>query len=171
MAKEKFSLAHVEAELGSDSQELAKVIIQRIGLEPRKRGSTDNMHQALLEFYERAKVANQQKDPKKAVMTVEEMAMYAGITRQTMYEYLGRWLKLNIITKVSFINGDGSVTIGYRLHGTTLEDAFRKAKTQVVRHLDLTERYIGELQKTIKNEKISKRMQKHPETKEPVHHG
>jgi hypothetical protein len=159
MAKnERLVLSNIEAELGSNSEELAKVIIARIGLMPRKRGSTDSMHKVFIEFYERTKVANQYKDPKKAVMSVEEMAMHAKITRQTMYEYLQRWLILNIITKVSFIDDDGGVIIGYKLNGNTLEDAFRRAKTQIVRHLDITERYVIELQKTIKNEKIAKSM-------------
>lgn len=159
-------LSNEEAELGSDSGELARVVVARTGLMPRKRGSTNGMHDALLEFYERAKQATQYKDPKRAVMTVEEMAMYAKITRQTMYEYLQRWLDLNILTKVSFINEDGSVTIGYRLNGGNLEEAFRRVKTQIVRHLDLTERYINELQKTVKNEKIAKKMQQHHERRE-----
>ena len=163
----KIVLSNVEAELGSDIEALAKTIIARIGLMPRKKGSTDQMFQTFLEFYEKAKQANQFKDPKRAVMTVEEMAMHAKISRQTMYEYLQRWLAINLLTKVSFINNDGSVTVGYRLNGTTLEDAFKKVKTQVVRHLDITERYIIELQKTIKNEKIASKMQQRREQQSP----
>ena len=36
-------------------------------------------------------------------MTVEEMGNAAGITRQTMYDYLKRWIDLDIITKTTYI--------------------------------------------------------------------
>jgi hypothetical protein len=167
MAKtSKIVLQLEEAELGASAEELARIIMARIGLDPRKRGSTDAMYRTLLEFYERAKQANQHKDQKKAVMTVEEMAMHAKITRQTMYEYLQRWLLINLISKVSFIDDDGTVIIGYRLNGSTLEDAFKRVKTQVVKHLDTTERYIIELQKTIKNEKIAAKMRQNRASEE-----
>ena len=63
------------------SQELAMIVLSRIGLMPRKKGATDKMHRVLLELYERAKVSYRKKQPHIAVMTVEEMAMYAGISR------------------------------------------------------------------------------------------
>lgn len=137
------------------SSELAHVIITRMGLAPRKKDATQHLSRTLLAFYEHAKQANQTKDPRKAILTVDEMAMYAKISRQTMYEYLPRWLTLQIITKVSYISPDGGVIIGYKLNGTTLEDAFKKAKSVIAKHLDTTHLYISQLQKTIKNEKIA----------------
>ena len=108
------------------SEELAKIVMSRVGLEPRKSGSTDKMHRCLLELYERSKIANREKNLEKAVMTVEEMAFFAGITRQTMYDYLKRWIALSLIMKTSHINNN-KVIIGYKLNGTTLEQAFEKA--------------------------------------------
>ena len=136
------------------SKELAKIVMARIGLEPRKSGSTDKMFRMLMELYERAKISYREKKPEKAVMTVEEMGYYAGISRQTMYDYLRRWLALNLIIKTSYIQ-DNNVVIGYKLNGATLETAFEKAYTQIKNNLELTMRYVRELQKLIKNEKIS----------------
>ena len=136
------------------SEELAKIIMARIGLEPRKSGSTDKMYRTLLELYERSKLAHRNKQPEQAVMTVEEMGYFAGISRQTMYDYLRRWLALNLIMKTSYIK-DNTVVIGYKLSSTTLETSFAKAYTQIKNNLELTMRYVNELQKLIKNEKIS----------------
>ncbi len=121
---------------------------------PRKQGATDKMYRTLLELYERAKLGYREKKPEKAVMTVEEMGFFAGITRQTMYDYLGRWLELGLITKASYIL-NSKVIIGYKLHGSTLETAFEKAIVKVQQHLELTGKYVGELQRLVKNEKIS----------------
>ncbi len=151
---ERIILANNEAGLNPGSEELSKIVLARIGLEPRKKGSTEKMHRTLLEMYERAKEANREKMPEKSVMTVEEMAFYAGISRQTMYDYLGRWLALDLIAKMSYIK-DNKVIIGYKLNGPTLEAAFEKAQMRLRNHLELTQKYIVELQKTIKNEKIS----------------
>lgn len=142
----------IDTNVGSDN--LASAIMTRIGLLPRKKGSTEKMHNVLLEFYERAKAANRDKKPELAVMTVEDMANNAGISRQTMYEYLGRWLDLGLIVKTSFIS-EGKVVIGYRLNGPTLETAFQKVQEQVNGHLDTTLKLVQELQKSVKNEKIS----------------
>ncbi|MBT7902763.1 hypothetical protein HN587_02795 [Candidatus Woesearchaeota archaeon] len=136
------------------SEELAKIVMSRVGLEPRKSGSTDKMHRCLLELYERSKIANREKNLEKAVMTVEEMAFFAGITRQTMYDYLKRWIALSLIMKTSHINNN-KVIIGYKLNGTTLEQAFEKAHGCISNNLTLTMKYVQELQKLIKNEKIS----------------
>lgn len=113
------------------------------------------MFRTFLEFYERAKAAAQQKNPEIAVITVEEMAIYAKISRQTMYDYLKRWTNINIITKTSFIK-DGKVVIGYKLNGNTLESAYDKARVKITNNLDLTLKYIMELQRVLKNEKISR---------------
>ena len=135
------------------STELARVVLARIGLEPRKRGSTDKMHQTFLELYERSKTAHRTKRPEESVMTVEEMGWHAGITRQTMYDYLKRWLDLNLIVKTSYIINN-KVVIGYKLNGSTLEGAFEKSMAQVKNNMTLTLKYVQELQRLIKNEKI-----------------
>jgi len=111
----KIILTNKETGLNPTSEELAMTILSRIGLEPRKTGSTEKMHKVFLELYERMKLANREKKPESSVMTVEEMGVFAGITRQTMYDYLKRWLALNIILKTSYIK-DGKVIIGYKLN-------------------------------------------------------
>lgn len=136
------------------SEELAKVILYRVGLMPRKKGATEKMFHTFLELYERAKSSYRDKKPEKAVMTVEEMGLFAGITRQTMYDYLGRWLELGLIQKASYIKED-RVIIGYKLAGNTLESAFEKAMQRINGHMETTVKYVSELQKLIKNEKIS----------------
>lgn len=150
----KIVLNHDEPNLNATSDELSKVIISRLGLIPRKKGSTERMHHLLVEFYERSKTASREKNPKEAVITVEEMGSIAGITRQTMYDYLKRWLVLDLITKTSFVGNNNEVIIGYKLNGPTLEAAFDKARMRINNHMESTSTYIKELQKTIKNDKI-----------------
>ena len=150
----KIILNSVEASMNPTSEELAKVILYRVGLMPRKKGATEKMFHTFLELYERAKSSYRDKKPEKAVMTVEEMGLFAGITRQTMYDYLGRWLELGLIQKASYIKDD-KVVIGYKLAGNTLESAFEKAMQKINGHMDITVKYVAELQKLIKNEKIS----------------
>ena len=150
----KVILTDIEPPLTPSSIELSNVILDRMGLLPRKRGSTEFMFRLLIEFYERTKKSYREKKPQEAVLTVEEMGMYAKITRQTMYEYLKRWLDLNLISKMSYIE-NGKVIIGYKLNGNTLESAFEKATNTIKNNIDLTLKYVAELQKTIKNEKIS----------------
>jgi len=158
MAKRVFMLSQVEpASMAPDSAELAEVIVGRIGLMPRKKGSTKEMYKTLIELYERTKQANRDKKPELAVMTVEEMGNYAGITRQTMYDYLRRWVDLDIISKTSYIY-EGNVIIGYKLNGNTLEQAFMKAAARVKSNLETTLRYVKDLQNALKKEKISESM-------------
>lgn len=140
--------------MNPDSKELANVIISRIGLMPRKKGSTEDMYKILLDLYERTKRASQEKKLELAVMTVEDMGLLAGITRQTMYEYLDRWTTLDLIVKTSYI-WEGKVVIGYKLNGNTLEAAFERVLLKIKNHTEITQKYIKELQKTIKNEKLS----------------
>jgi hypothetical protein len=154
---EKIILTNEEPSISADSEELAKVIIDRIGLMPRKKGSTERMYRVLIELYERSKLAGKEKSPTASIMTVEEMATYAGITRQTMYDYLKRWIMLDFIMKASYIDKTDKVVIGYRLNGPNLEAAFEKARARITNNLDFTQKYILELQKTIKNEKLSKK--------------
>lgn len=143
---------------GNDSEKLAQCIVERIGLMPRKRGSNPLLHKTLVEFYERMKRASAQKDPKISVMTVDEMAIFAKISRQTMYEYLERWVQLELIQKVTYLESNGKVIIGYKLTASSLEDAFIKVKNNILANLEQTGKYIVELQKTLKNEKISSTM-------------
>ncbi len=149
-----------EAGLNPASEELAQVILARTGLMPRKKGATDKMHRTMLELYERSKQANRQKKPELAVMTVEEMGMHAGISRQTMYDYLGRWTDISLIVKTSYIT-DGKVIIGYKLNGNTIEQAFEKAVNTLRDHTELTQKYIRELQRLVKNEKIAESQKEH----------
>lgn len=140
--------------LNPDSKELANIIINRIGLMPRKKGSTENMYKVLIELYEKTKRANQNKRPEMGIMTVEEMGNFAGITRQTMYEYLSRWTEIDLIVKTSYI-WEGKVIIGYKLNGNTLETAFDRIFVKVKNSLDMTKKFVKELQKSLKNEKLS----------------
>ena len=152
----KIILKNKEPGINPDSAELASVILERIGLEPRKKGATDKMYRTFIELYERTKKASREKNPISAIMTVEEMGAYAGITRQTMYDYLKRWLELDIIIKTSYIGQDQKVVIGYKLNGNTLENSFQKAIVKIKNNLDLTLKYALELQRVLKNEKIAK---------------
>ena len=151
----KIILTNIEPGLNVNSAEMANVVIQRLGLMPRKKGSTEKMHRVLIDLYERAKIATREKDLKQAIMTVEDMGISAGITRQTMYEYLRRWLELDLIVKTSYIDEWNKVVIGYKLNGTTIEQAFERARKKVHNHLDETQKYVIEMQKLLKNEKIS----------------
>ena len=151
---EKIILTDVEPGISSGVEDLAKVVINRLGLAPRKKGSTDKMHKLLVQLYERAKNAAQNKDQRLAVMTVEEMAFYTDITRQTMYEYLRRWLEISLVVKTSYIDQEGKSIVGYRLNGNNLEDAFEKTQMKVRNNLEFTHKYVKELQRLIKNEKI-----------------
>lgn len=158
MAKRAYYLTnHEPGTINPDSKELSNIIIRRIGLSPRKKGSTEQMHRLLLELYERTKNANREKKPELAVLTVEEMGNIAGITRQTMYDYIKRWTDLDLVAKTTYIY-EGKVIIGYKLNGVTLENAFEKALVQVKNNMDLTLKYVKELQNTVKKEKISDSM-------------
>ncbi len=156
----KIILTDVEPEFNSDSNSLSKVVISRLGLLPRKKGSNDCMHKIMQELYERCKKATKEKNQKFSVMTVEDMANYAQITKQTMYEYLGRWIDIEFIIKVSFLDDLGKKVIGYKLNGNNLEEAFNKVEKMILKNLSETSKYVSELQKMIKNEKISETMKK-----------
>ena len=58
---------------------------------------------------------------------------------------------------------DGVLVVGYVLNGNTLENAFQKTKSAIMGNLDVTERYIKELQKELKNEKLRKMSKKEEE--------
>jgi len=151
-----------EPGMNPTAEELSKVIMARMGLMPRKEGATDKMHNVLIELYEKMKTAQRDKKPEASVMTVEELGLHAGITRQTMYDYLKRWLELDLISKTSYIS-DGKVIVGYKLNGNTLESSFEKAVQKINNHLETSMKYVRELQKLIKNEKIAASQQKNQE--------
>ena len=158
MAKRAYYLTnHEPSSVNPDSKELANVIISRTGLSPRKKGSTELKYRVLIELYERMKLSNKEKKPELAVLTVEEMGNVAGITRQTMYDYIKRWIDLDLITKTTYIY-EGKVIIGYKLNGVTLENAFDKAAVKVKNNMDMTLKYVKELQNALKKEKISETM-------------
>lgn len=138
----------------ADADEMARILLARFGLLPRKKDGSAQMHKLLIELYERKKQANKEKKPESAVMPVEEMGVFAGIKRQTMYDYLHRWLNLGILKKTSFVS-DGKVVIGYELNGSNLENAFRKAESTIKNHLEDSFKLLGELQAKIKKDKIS----------------
>ena len=148
----KIQLENAEA-LDAKPDEIARVLLARFGLLPRKRDGNAQMHALLLELYERKKKANREKRPELAVLPVEEMGLHARIARQTMYEYLHRWLELSILKKTSFV-ADGKVVIGYELNGNNLEGAFRKAETTLKNHLESSFKLIEQLQTEIKKEKL-----------------
>ena len=149
----KIQLEHAEALPDANVEELARTLLARFGLLPRKKDGSAAMHRLLLELYERKKVANRDRRPESAVIPVEMMGNIAGIKRQTMYEYLHRWLDLSILKKTSFVS-DGKVVIGYELNGANLEGAFRKAEASIRNHLDSSFRIVENLQNEIKKDKI-----------------
>ena len=150
----KIQLEQKETIENATTEDLAKTLLARFGLIPRKKDGNAQMHTLLMELNERKKASNRDKKPETAVMPVEEMGKHANIKRQTMYEYLHRWLDLNILKKTSFVS-DGKVIIGYELNGTNLESAFRKAENTIKNHLDDSFKIIETLQNEIKKEKIS----------------
>ncbi len=169
----KIQLEKAEPVSDANTEELAKILLARFGLVPRKKDGTAKFHQLLLELYERKKLANKEKKPEHAVMPVEEMGVFAGIKRQTMYDYLHRWLDLGLLKKTSFV-ADGKVVIGYELNGTSLDGAFRKAETVIRNHIDDSFKVLEELQNKIKKEKISQALssssgqnQDQPDSSEP----
>lgn len=150
----KIVLERTEPLPNSTTEELAKVLLARFGLTPRKKDGNAKLHTLLLELSERKKIANRDRTPESAVITVEEMGLYSGIKRQTMYEYLNRFLELSILKKTSFVT-KGKVVIGYELNGVNLESAFRKAEQNIKNHLDTSFTIIDQLQREVKKEKIS----------------
>lgn len=149
----KIELEHVEPLPESTSEELAKCILNRFGLTPRKKDGQAQFHRLLLELSECKKTSNREKRPETAVMTVENMGVFAGIKRQTMYDYLGRWLQLGILKKTSFVS-NGKVIIGYELNGPNLEASFKKAQTVLHNHAETSIQIVRDLQTTIKKEKL-----------------
>lgn len=149
-----FQLSHAEP-VSNHPKELSRVLLARFGLTPRKKDGQAEFNKLLLELYERKKASNRDKRPELAVMPVEEMALYAGIKRQTMYDHLKRWLALSILKKTSFV-ASGKVIIGYELNGNNLESAFRKAEATIKAHMDTSFRLVDSLQTEIKKEKLRK---------------
>ena len=149
----KIQLEHAEALPDANVEELSRTLLARFGLLPRNKDGSAAMHKLLLELYERKKAANRDRKPEAAVIPVDMMGNIAGIKRQTMYEYLHRWLDLSILKKTSFV-ADGKVVIGYELNGANLEGAFRKAETAVRNHLEASLKIVDTLQNEVKKDKI-----------------
>ena len=149
----KIQLDHAEALPDANVEELSRTLLARFGLLPRKKDGSALMHKLLLALYEKKKIANRERKPELAVIPVEMMGNIAGIKRQTMYEYLHRWLDLGILKKTSFVS-EGKVVIGYELNGANLEGAFRKGETTIRNHLDASFRLVDNLQNEIKKAKI-----------------
>jgi len=149
----KIELDTVEPVDTASSDELAKIILARLGLMPKKKDALAKFHHLLLELYERKKIANRDRKPELAVMTVEEMGIHAGIKRQTMYDYLNRWLALNILKKTSFVS-DGKIITGYELNGSNLEAAFHKAEYVIQNHMSTTSDIVKTFQSEVKRDKL-----------------
>ena len=168
MARRAYYLTNSEpGSMNPESKELANIIISRMGLTPRKLGSTDQMYKVLVELYERTKLSAKEKKPELSVLTVEEMGNHAGISRQTMYEYIKRWLDYELIAKTTYIY-ENKVIVGYKLNGVTLENAFDKAAVRIKNHVEQTMKYVRELQNTIKKEKISETMKQKDAAAQPA---
>ncbi len=146
-------LQQSDAPTNATHEDMAKTLLARFGLVPRKKDGQAQMHSLLLELYERKKQSNREKKPEIAVMPVEHMASAASIKRQTMYDHLKRWLDLQILKKTSFVSS-GKVILGYELNGNTLEHAFRRAETTIKNHVDDSFKLIEELQNEIKKDKL-----------------
>jgi len=162
-----FLLGNAEP-LTNETEELSKVLVARFGLTPRKKDGNAQFHKLLIQLYERKKEANREKKPEAAVMPVEEMALYAGIKRQTMYDHLKRWLDLQILKKTSFV-ANGKVVIGYELNGTNLEGAFRKAESTIKTHLEMSFKLIENLQNEIKKDKLRPKQSEEHSDQEHYH--
>lgn len=149
----KIGLDLVEPIDNASSDELAKIVLARLGLLPRKNDALAKFNKLLIELYERKKLSNREKKPELAVMTVEEMGIYAGIKRQTMYDHLNRWLIFNLLKKTSFVN-EGKIITGYELNGSNIEAAFKKVEYFIHNHLSTTLDIIKQFQNELKKEKL-----------------
>ena len=59
--KNKIELLHMNPGINASSEELAKVVLARFGLVPRKNDAKAGFHKLLLELYERKKKALKEK--------------------------------------------------------------------------------------------------------------
>ena len=64
-------LGNAEILPDAETEEMARVLLARFGLLPRKKDGAAKMHALLLELYERKKQANKEKKPESAVMPGE----------------------------------------------------------------------------------------------------
>ena len=162
----KIQLEHQEPTDQANIDELSRVLLSRFGLQPRKKDGSAQLHALLIELSERKKASNREKKPELSVIPVEEMAFLAGIKRQTMYEYLHRWLDLNVLKKTSFVS-NGKVVIGYELNGPNLEASFRKAESTIKTHLDMSFKILDNLQNEIKKDKLRQNKADEPVSEAP----
>ena len=158
MAKRIFYLKDIDPISSEpDSEELSSVIVERLGLSPRKKNSATSMNRVLIELFNKMKLAHKEKKQELAIMTVEEMGNYANISKQTMYDYMKRWLDLDILVKDSY-RYEGKTISGYKLNGNNLLNTFEKSSVKIKNNLDKTLDYVKNLQLLLKNEKISRSM-------------
>lgn len=136
-------------------EELATVILGRIGLLPKKNDAKAGFHSLLLELYERKKQSVKLNKPEVALFTIEEMASLSGIKRQTFYDYLSRWVSLGIIKKATYIK-DNTRIRGYELSGNNIDAAFKKVRNNIDDHLETTRDIISTLQNEIKKDKLKR---------------
>lgn len=153
MRKRIITLEEREAHPDASVEELARVVLARFGLLPKKIDGTAKLEKLLLELNERKKMAYRDKNPEIAVVPVEEMGLIAGIARQTVYDHLGRWLFLEVLKKTSFVS-NGRVVIGYELNGPTLEAALKKAEAKIQYLMKGSFDVVEQLKSKIKSEKI-----------------
>lgn len=137
----------------AEPRELTRCILDRFGLLPRKSGAKIRVEDLILEMYEKKKRAYKEKNPNLAIMTVEEMAAFAGISRQTMYDYLYRFLQLSILKKTSYIFNQ-KLVVGYELSSNNLETSFSRAIETINGELSTSIELIKKLQNEIKKEKL-----------------
>lgn len=125
----------IEFILPSDDtqNEVLKVILKRMGLAPSKVDAIGDFNRLFNELYERKKFAI--KDPKNSVMSVDEMSIYTGIKRQTMYDYLSRWLEIQFLKKTCIGLNE---KIGYELSGPSLEASFQKVQYYFQKEMNIT---------------------------------
>ena len=63
MKPNKIVMMDTEIGLNPTSEMLAETVMSRVGLLPRKSGSTDKMHNVMLALYEASKAAAKDKNP------------------------------------------------------------------------------------------------------------
>lgn len=151
----RFELRKLNPSPNAAKEELASVILGRIGLLPKKVDAKAGFNKLLLELYEKKKLSVKENKPELSLMTIEEMALISGIKRQTFYDHLGRWIDLGLIKKATYIKEKDRIR-GYELAGNNVENAFNKVQSTITEHLEQTREMISLLQNEIKKEKLRK---------------
>ena len=102
----RYELRKLNPSPNATKEEVASVILGRIGLLPKKIDAKAGFNKLLLEMYERKKASIRDNKPEVSLFTIEEMAMLSNIKRQTFYDYLDRWLSLGIIKKETYLKSN-----------------------------------------------------------------